>query len=330
MQPVQWGVIGVSGHYRLRCSAPLQRSETVKMRGIASRSVDRAQAAAAEFGMSVGYGSYEELLADREIEAVYIPLPNHMHLEWIKKAADAGKHILCEKPLGLNAAEVEEAIAYTNKKGVLLMEAFMYRLHPQWLTAKELISIGEIGSVTTVQSHFFYDNRDPNNIRNRPEAGGGSILDIGCYAVSSARFLTGKEPVQVMSLIDWDEQFGTDRLASGILDFGDGVQSTFTVGTQTYAQQKVQAFGTGGTVRVELPFNAYPDVPLSVHVETGVGHRTVNHPPQDQYQIQFEKFSEAVRRGGPVPTPIEDALGNQRVLDALFRSGKNRSWERPE
>ncbi|HKL21508.1 MAG TPA: Gfo/Idh/MocA family oxidoreductase, partial [Tichowtungia sp.] len=153
MKPVQWGVLGVSGHYRLRCSAPLKRSETVQMRGVASRSVERARAAAAEFGMSQGYGSYEELLADREIEAVYIPLPNHMHLEWIKKAADAGKHILCEKPLGLNAGEVEAAIAYTEKKGVLLMEAFMYRLHPQWLTAKELIAIGEIGTVTAVQSH---------------------------------------------------------------------------------------------------------------------------------------------------------------------------------
>lgn len=330
MKPVQWGVLGVSGHYRLRCSAPLRREENLVMRGVASRSVERARAAAAEFGMEIGYGSYEELLADAAIEAVYIPLPNHMHLEWIKKAADAGKHVLCEKPLGLNAAEVEEAIAYTEKKGVLLMEAFMYRLHPQWVAAREIVAIGEIGSVNAVQSHFFYDNRDPENIRNRSDAGGGGILDIGCYAVSSSRFLVGREPERVMSLIDWDETFGTDRLASGILDFGGGVQATFSVGTQTYSQQMVQAFGTGGTLRVELPFNAYPDVPLNVHVETGVGHRTIAAGPADQYGIQFAEFSRAVRNGGPVPTPPADALANQRVLDALFRSGKSRSWERPE
>ena len=330
MKSVQWGVLGVSGHYRLRCSAPLRRAQGMEMRGVASRSLDRARAAAAEFGMPEAYGSYEDLLKDPAIDAVYIPLPNHMHLEWIKKSADAGKHILCEKPLGLNAAEVQEAIDYTTKKGVLLMEAFMYRLHPQWVTARELGEIGEIGAVNAVQGHFFYNNQDPDNIRNRSDAGGGGILDIGCYAVSSARFMVGREPERVVSAIDWDRSFGTDRLASGILDFGDGVQATFTVGTQTYSQQKVQVFGTGGTLRVELPFNAYPDVPLAVHVETGVGHRRIERGPADQYQIQFEAFSEAVRTGGPVPTPIEDALANQKVLDALFRSGKSGSWERPE
>lgn len=297
------------------------------MRGVASRSLPRAQAAAKEFGMATGYGSYEDLLADPAIEAVYNPLPNHMHLEWIKRAADAGKHILCEKPLGLNAAEVEEAIEYTRKKGVLLMEAFMYRFHPQWVRAKELVDMGEIGRVQAVQNHFFYNNRDPKNIRNRSDAGGGGILDIGCYAVSSARFMVGREPQRVISLVDWDADFGTDRLASGVLDFGEGVQATFTVGTQTYSQQKVQVFGSGGTLRVELPFNAFPDVPLAVHVETGVGHRTIHAGPADQYQIQFEAFSIAVREGGPVPTPIEDALNNQKVLDALFRSDKSGSWE---
>ena len=327
MKPVQWGVLGVSGHYRLRCSAPLRRAAGLTMRGIASRSADRAAAAAREFGMPQSYGSYEELLADLEIEAVYIPLPNHMHVEWIKRAADAGKHILCEKPLGLDAEQVEEAIAYTRKKGVLLMEAFMYRLHPQWVRAREVVAIGEIGTVNAVHGHFFYKNQDPNNIRNRREAGGGGILDIGCYAVSSARFLVGREPRSVISLIDWDEGFGTDRLASGLLDFGDGVQATFTVGTQTYSQQKVQVFGSGGTVRVELPFNAYPDVPLSVHVETGIGRREVTTEPADQYQLQFEAFSRVVREGGEVPVPIEDALANQRVLDALFRSGKSKGWE---
>ena len=326
MKPVTWGVLGVSGHYRLRCSLSLRKTDSLVMRAVASRSADRARAAAAEFGMTASYGSYEDLLADNEIEAVYIPLPNHMHLEWIKKAADRGKHILCEKPMGMNAGETAEAIEYTQKKGVLLMEAFMYRLHPQWVRARNLVSVGEIGSVTAIQSHFFYNNRDAGNIRNQKEAGGGGILDIGCYAVSSARFLARREPVRAVSLVEWDDRFGTDRLASGILDF-DGLQATFTVGTQTYSQQKVQAFGSSGTVRVELPFNAYPDVPLAIHVETGVGHRTVHSGPADQYLAEFVAFSEAVRSGGPVPLEPADALANQKVLDALFRSGESGTWE---
>ena len=326
MKPVTWGVLGVSGHYRLRCSLPLREADGLVMRGIASRQADRARAAASEFGMSTSYGSYDELLADTDIEAVYIPLPNHMHLEWIKKAADRGKHILCEKPMGMNADETAEAIEYAHTKGVLLMEAFMYRLHPQWVRARDLVAVGEIGSLTAIQSHFFYNNRDAENIRNRKEAGGGGILDIGCYAVSSARFLAGREPVRAVSLVEWDERFGTDRLASGILDF-DGLQATFTVGTQTYSQQKVQAFGTGGTLRVELPFNAFPDVPLSIHVETGVGHRTIRTGPADQYLAEFVAFSQAVRSGGPVPIEPADALANQKVLDALFRSGESGTWE---
>jgi predicted dehydrogenase len=320
MDPVQWGVLGVSGHYRLRCSVPALRADGMKMRAIASRSADRAAQAAIELGIPESYGSYEELLADRSIEAVYIPLPNHMHLEWIKRAADAGKHILCEKPLGLNAGEVEEAIAHTREQGVLLMEAFMYRLHPQWVRARELIHIGEIGDPIAVQSHFFYNNVDPDNIRNIPEVGGGGMMDIGCYAVSSARFLLGREPHAVMGMVDTDPSFGIDRLSSGLLDFGDGVHATFTVGTQTFGAQSVQIFGSGGFLRVELPFNAYPDVRLNVQVTTAIGSRTISTGPADQYQLQFEEFSRAVRGHRAVPIPIEDARANQSVLDALFKS----------
>ncbi len=327
MKPVVWGVLGVSTHYRLRVSAGLKKSDAVQLHAIASRDGARAEAAAKEQGFTHGYGSYEALLEDPAIEAVYIPLPNHMHLQWIKRAADAGKHILCEKPLGLNAGEVEEAIAYTRKKKVLLMEGFMYRFHPQWIRARELVAIGEVGTPTAVQGHFFYNNQNPGDIRNRPEAGGGGILDIGCYAVSSTRYLLGREPKRVVGLIQWDERFGTDRLASGILDFED-VQATFTVGTQTGAAQGVRLFGTGGSVEVVLPFNAYPDVPLAVHVRSGVGNRTVYTGPTDQYVEQFEAFSRAVRNGTEEPTPPEDALNNQKVLDALFRSGKSGSWEK--
>jgi len=326
MKTIRWGVISVSTHYHLRCSAGLKNARGLEMTAIASRDLGRAQQAAAEYGMKNAYGSYNELLADSGIDAVYIPLPNHMHLEWIKKAADAGKHILCEKPMGLSAAEVEEAIDYTRKKGVLLMEAFMYRLHPQWVRARELVSIGEFGAVTSVQSHFFYNNRDPKNIRNQLDAGGGAIRDIGCYAVSSARFLLGREPKRVVSLLDFDPAFKTDRLGSAILDFGD-VQATFIVGTQSWSHQKVNVFGSGGTMRVELPFNAYPDVPLSLTLETGIGHRTVEAGPADQYQIEFEVFSDAVRGDRDLPIPPEDAVANQRVLDAIFASNTSGSWQ---
>ncbi len=327
MRPVVWGVLGVSKHYKLRISTGLARSAAVRMKAIASRSESRAAAAASEQGFERGYGSYEALLADPEVEAVYIPLPNHLHLEWIKKTADAGKHVLCEKPLCLNATEVAEAVEYTRSKGVLLMEAFMYRFHPQWVRARELVAMGEVGTPTAVQGHFFYNNQDPDNIRNRKDAGGGGIMDIGCYAVSSARFLLGREPERVVSLIQWDERFGTDRLAGAILDFGD-VQSTFIVGTQTGSAQGVRLFGTGGEIEIELPFNAYPDVPMVVNVQTGVGRRTIQAGPSDQYVEQFEAFSRAVRDGTAVPTDPEDALNNQKVLDALFRSGKSGKWER--
>lgn len=325
MKTIRWGVIGVSTHYHLRCSNGLKSARGLEMAAIASRDRKRAQEAAREYGMSAAYGSYDELLADGNIDAVYIPLPNHMHLEWIKRSADAGKHILCEKPLALSAAEVEEAISYTRAKGVLLMEAFMYRLHPQWVRARELVSIGEIGNVSALQSHFFYNNRDPKNIRNQMETGGGAIRDIGCYTVSSARFLLGREPKRVLGLLRHDPDFGTDNLGSGMLDFGD-VQASFVVGTQTYSHQKVQVFGSGGTLRVELPFNAYTDVPLAVTLETGIGHRTIETGPADQYRIEFELFSDAVRGESDPPIPLEDALANQRVLDAIFKSAETGSW----
>ena len=325
MEPVRWGVLGVSTHYRLRVSTSLRELSRIELVGIASRDRSRAEEAARELAFSTGYGSYDDLLDDPTIEAVYIPLPNHLHLEWIKRAAEKGKHILCEKPLGLDANEVEEAISYTASRGVLLMEAFMYRFHPQWLRAREIVRVGEIGAPTAVHCNFFYNNQDPENIRNQKKAGGGALMDIGCYAVSSARFLLDAEPRRVIGVIDWDDRFETDRLTSGILDFG-GVHSTFSVGTQTGSAQSVEVFGTDGSVRVVLPFNAFPDVPMELEIRTGVGERIYASDPVDQYQLQFEAFSEAIRSRGPAPTPIEDALQNQEILDAIFRSADTGRW----
>jgi predicted dehydrogenase len=327
MKPVIWGVLSVSVHYSLRIHTYLSKSPLVQLRGIASRDKKRAENAARELGMPRAYGSYEELLADKEIEAVYIPLPNHLHAEWVKKAADAGKHVLCEKPFAMNAREAEQAFAHAKSKGVLVMEAFMYRFHPQWKRAREIVKAGEIGDVQAVSTVFAYMLKDPANIRNILAAGGGGIPDIGCYAVSSARFLIGREPTRVISLVHRDPDMGTDILSSGILDFGT-TRSVFTVGTQSHNVQRVHVLGSGGELSVLLPFNAYPDAPMQVSVSTGVGTRQVYTPATDQYVEMFEAFSRAVREGGAAPTPPEDAIANMKALDALFKSEKSGAWEK--
>lgn len=324
---VKWGVLGASGHFQKKVSLPAHQADDVELCAIASREEAAARRTAEELGIPRHYGSYEALLADEEVEAVYIPLPNHLHLEWIKKAADAGKHILCEKPLGLDAGEVEEAITHCRKRGVLLMEAFMYRFHPQWQYARDLIRTGNIGTLNAVQATFFYNNTDPANIRNIYDAGGGGLYDIGCYAVSAARYLTGREPGRVVSLIARHPEWRIDMLSSAVLDFG-GPQATFTVGTQTFAHQQVTALGSGGVVTIEIPFNTHPDVRVGVQVTDSIGTRRVTFDPFDHYRGELEAFSRAIRDGAETaPTPPQDALDNQRVLDALFASEKSGGWE---
>ncbi len=327
MKPVVWGVLSVSNHFKLRVHMNVSKSPLIQLQGLASRSKDKAAEAARELGIAKSYGSYEALLADKEIEAVYIPLPNHLHAEWVKKAADAGKHVLCEKPFAMNAEQAEDAIHHAERKGVLVMEAFMYRLHPQWKKARDLVKAGEIGQVHSISTIFSYNNTDPRNIRNILAVGGGAIPDIGCYAVSSARFLLGTEPSRVVSLVQRDPAMGTDILTTAILDFGHA-RCQLTIGTQTYPWQRVDVVGSGGELSVLIPFNAYPDVPMQVSVTTGVGTREIYTPAADQYVEMFEAFSRAVREGTPVPTPPQDAINNMKVLDALFRSEKSGGWEK--
>lgn len=327
MKPVTWGILSTSGHFHLRVQPALRSARLVEVAAIASRSLPKAEEAAKDMDIPTAYGSYEELLADPNIEAVYIPLPNHLHNEWIRKTADAGKHILCEKPIGVNAEDARQSIAYAKGKGVLVMEAFMYRFHPQWRRVRDLVRAGEIGRVLSIHTFFTYNLTDPENIRNILAVGGGAIPDIGCYAVSSARFIMGREPTRVVSLVSRDPDFKTDRLSSGMLDFGEA-RSLFTVATQSQPFQGVEVLGTGGTIVVHLPFNAYPDVPERVTVTTGVGTRTIDFPIADQYALEFDEMSRAIREGGPVPTDPQDAIDNQKVLDALFRSEKSGAWEK--
>jgi len=327
MEKLRMGVLGCSGHYSLRIAVPIKSSLLIEPYAIASRDGAKARQFAKQHGFSKSYDSYEKLLSDPDVDFVFIPLPNHMHLEYIKKAADAGKPIICEKPICLNAEETAAAAEYCRQRKVPLMEAFMYRFHPQWIRAKEIVSSGELGDILAVHGHFSYNNKDGNNIRNKAEYGGGALYDIGCYTVSSSRFMFDKEPQRVICNIVRDPVFKTDIHTSGILDFGSGKTAAFTVGTQMFPFQKVSVIGSSGSLIVELPFNMYSDVPARLTVNGNVGQRIVETEIADQYLLEFDAFADAVIHQTEVPTSISDAIANMAVIDALFRSAESGSWE---
>jgi len=334
VKPVRWGVLGAAS-IALRKAVPgVQKSPLVEVVAIASRDEGKARAAAKQLGIPRAYGSYEALLADAEIDAIYNPLPNHLHVPWTIKAAEAGKHVLCEKPIALNADEARSLLAVRDRTGVQIGEAFMVRCHPQWLGVKSMVDSGRIGELRAVTGHFSYNNRDAANVRNVREWGGGGLLDIGCYPITLSRWLFGTEPDSVIALIERDPEFGTDRLASAMMRFPTG-QATFTVATQLVPYQTMQLFGTRGRIGVELPFNASPDRACRVRIDDGSdfagrSEEHVEFAAVDQYALQGEQFSLAIRGAGPVPVPLEDAIANMAVIDALFRSESSARWEQVE
>jgi predicted dehydrogenase len=327
MQRLRMGVLGCSGHYALRVATPLKSSLLVQPYAVASRDAAKAESFAKTWGFPVSYGSYERLLADPNVDFAYIPLPNHLHYEYIQKTADAGKPILCEKPLCLNADDAARAAEYCEKKKIPLMEAFMYRFHPQWLRASEIAKSGELGEVLSTQAVFSYSNKDAANIRNKAECGGGAILDIGCYAVSTSRLLMGREPERASAALVRDPAFGTDVLCTAILDYGEGRASAFTVSTQMFPFQQVSAFGTAGSLSVEIPFNMPGDIPGKLTVATGVAKRIVETEIADQYLLQFDAFARSLIEKTEVPTPVSDAVANMAVLDAVFAAAASGRWE---
>jgi predicted dehydrogenase len=333
VEPVRWGVLGTA-RIALRSVIPaMQQSARSRVVAIGSRDAGKAQAAATSLGIAHAHGSYEALLADPDVEAIYNPLPNHLHVPWTIRAAEAGKHVLCEKPIALSVAEARELLAVRARTGVQIGEAFMVRTQPRWIKVRELTAAGRIGDLRLVSGHFSYFPRDAEDIRNRVEWGGGALLDIGCYPVTLSRWLFGAEPEAVIATIERDPEMWIDRLTSAILRFPSG-QATFSCGGQLAAHQHMQLFGTRGRIDVEIPFNPPPTHESRLIVDDGSdlrggGAEIVEFPAVNQYTVQGDHFSDAVRGRGSVPVTLEDAIANMAVIDALFRSAETGRWEAP-
>jgi predicted dehydrogenase len=331
---VRWGILSTAAFGMKKSVPAMQKSAWCDVAAIASRDKRKAEDAARGLGIAKAYGSYEELIADPDIDAIYNPLPNQMHIEWSIKAAEAGKHVLCEKPLGMTVAEARKLLAVRDRRKVKIGEAFMVRTHPQWLRARELAGSGRIGQLRSAVSFFSYFNTDPTNIRNIAECGGGALMDVGCYPITTSRFMFGEEPSRVFGLIEKDPKMKIDRLTSAILDFPSG-QSTFTCSTQLVPYQRSHFVGTKGRIEIEIPFNAPNDRPCRIFIDDGrevfgSGVVTEEFPTCDQYTIQGDVFSRAIRGEGDVPVSLEDGIKNTAVIDAIFRSGESGKWETPE
>ena len=334
MRKVRWGVLGVARIAVNRVIPGMQAGESTEIAAIASRDLARAGEAARQLGIPKAYGSYDELLADPEIDAVYNPLPNHLHVPWSIRAAEAGKHVLCEKPVGLDAAQVRELIAARDRTGVVMGEAFMVAAHPQWHRVVELVRAGRIGTLHSAVGTFSYFKLDADNIRNVREYGGGALYDIGCYPIKTARMVFGEEPLRVSAAITRDPRFGIDMLTSAVLEFPSG-HCIFTCSTQIALQQSMRFYGTHGRIEPEIPFNARPGGAARILIDdgrdlNGGGQVIEEIAPCDQYTLQGDLFSRAIREGGAPPVPLEDALANMAAIDAVFRSAETGRAEKPD
>ena len=324
MTKVRWGILSTADIGMSKVTPAIQAAQNAEVVAIASRDADRAAAAAAQLGISTSYGSYESLLQAEDIDAVYIPLPNDLHAEWTMKAAAAGKHVLCEKPLAMTAAQAEEMVAVCAEAGIKLAEAFMYRHHPTWVEAVRLLRSGAIGELVAVQSWFSYFNDDPANIRNRVDNGGGAVMDIGCYNINLSRMLFDGEPITITSTVHRDPVMGIDTLTSAVLEFPGGGQSALTCAIRSEPYQRVHIVGSEGRIEIEIPFNIPWDRETRIFVTSGgdppeaPATESITFPAANAYTIEAELFGEAVRSDGAYPVPPEDAIANMRVIDAIL------------
>ena len=326
MKKLRWGVLSTAKIGLKKVIPAMQKSKFCEIKAIASRNIERANEESIKLGIPKAYGSYDKLIEDKGIEAVYIPLPNHLHVKWSIRALEAGKHVLCEKPIGLSTNEIEKLIQFSKKYPQLkIMEGFMYRHHPQWEMVKKLVDKGEIGELKNIDSFFSYYNTDPKDIRNISEIGGGGMMDIGCYCISLARFIYGKEPIKVFGKLENDPKFNTDRICSGIMEFPKGI-STFTCSTQLVPYQKVNLFGTKGRIEIEIPFNAPPDKKCKIIHQYENKLDEISFELCDQYTLQGDLFSMAILNNTKVPTPISDSLANMNVLEKILNSSQSNSW----
>jgi predicted dehydrogenase len=331
---LRWGVLSTANIGIKKVLPAMQQGENITVAAIASRDLAKAKQAAAALDIPKIYGSYEELLADPNIDAIYNPLPNQFHVPWTIKAAEAGKHVLCEKPISLTASEAKTLLEVRARTGVKIGEAFMIRSFHQWLRLRELLDSGRIGQLRSITGFFSYNNTDPNNIRNRVECGGGGVYDIGCYLIHASRYAFGQQPQRVVACLDRDPNFQTDRLASAILEFPEG-HSIFSCCTQLIPYQRIHFLGTRGRIELEIPFNAPPDRPTRLFIDStgdlsGSGISAEIFPVDDQYTMQAEAFAKAVREGTEVPVSVEDAIGNMSVIEAIFESARTAQWTVPQ
>lgn len=331
---ITWGILGTARIARTQVIPAMQQSGNHRIVAIASRDEGRAEQAARSLGIPRSYGSYEALLSDPDVEAVYNALPNHLHVPWSIRAVDAGKHVLCEKPVALNAAEARALLEAQRRTGKHVAEAFMVRSHPQWLKVRELVLAGRIGDMSLICGHFSYNRRDPSDVRSKVEYGGGVLLDIGCYPIMLSRWLFRSEPVSVVALIERDPELHVDRLTSGLLRFPNG-QAAFTCAGEVALHQSMQLYGTNGRIQVEIPFNPPHDRPSRVIVDdgrdlTGGGVSIIELPAVNQFLLQADRFADAIRGSGSVPMSLEDSVANMAVIDALFRSAQSGHVEKPE
>ncbi|HXA04321.1 MAG TPA: Gfo/Idh/MocA family oxidoreductase [Bryobacteraceae bacterium] len=334
MPKIRWGVLSTALIGVQKVIPAMQRGKDSHVTGIASRDLRKARKTARALGIPKAYGSYDELLADPEIDAVYNPLPNHLHVPWSIRAAEAGKHVLCEKPIGLSVDEAKKLREVRDRTGVKIGEAFMVRTHPQWLKTLDLVRGGRIGDLRSIMGFFSYANSNPTNIRNVLEYGGGGLMDIGCYPIFTSRFIFGAEPRRVLGLIERDPKMKIDRLTSAILDYPAG-HCVFTCGTQIVPYQRMQILGTRGRIEIEIPFNAPPNRSCRVFLDngrdvTGSGIKTFKVPKRDQYTVQGDLFSRAIRDDAEVPVALESSIRNMAVIDAIFRSAQSGRWEEPQ
>ncbi|MCP1198930.1 Gfo/Idh/MocA family protein [Notoacmeibacter sp. MSK16QG-6] len=325
---LRWGVLSTAKIGREHVIPAICAADDNVLSAVASRDAEAARTLADRFGAPHAFSSYEALLDSDQVDAVYIPLPTAMHVEWAEKSARAGKHVLCEKPIALKASEIDRLIATRDETGVLISEAFMVTYHPQWHKVRELIEGGAIGTLRQVDAAFTYFNRDAGNMRNVPELGGGVIPDIAVYPTVTTRFATGKEPQRISATVDFDPGFGTDRYASVRADYGSFEQS-FYISTQMAQRQTIAFHGDKGFIELTAPWNSnlYEGDEVRLHNQDHRKTDIFRYTGIDQYRLEIEAFGKAIETGEREPIfSLEDSVKNQRVIDAIYRAGEEGGW----